>query len=406
LVAAQADVVARSLIVLWISLVLLPGYPAAAAQIEVRSAPEYGNFITVDGVLRSDDGDRFTSLFLNSGASRVLFNSDGGSLMAAIEIGRAIRLRGNVATYVAPTGVCASACALAWLAGSEKYMANNRQVGFHAAFIKENDRKIISANGNAVVGAYLNQIGLSIPAIFYLLKESPDDMLWLTFSVADALQIDVKRGSAVSILLGDPKRFQEPHGRHDEEKVAQPPSPLSRGILYEEGETAGARGAALRGDVKWEMVRESIGGAPPEPIVRVTVAVPERQATARIIFRRNRDRDLPASHLVEVAFELPPDFPGGDISNLPGIILKVAEDARGDALIGASARVDDDLFWIALSASGADIAHNLELLERGWIDVPFVYGNGRRAILTIEKGVAGREAILQVVNAWATESAN
>jgi hypothetical protein len=181
----------------------------------------------------------------------------------------------------------------------------------------------------------------------------------------------------------------------------------SRGILYEEGETAGAKGAALKGDVKWEMVRESIGGAPPEPIVRATIAVPERQATTTIIFRRNRDDALPASHLIEVAFELPVEFPGGGISNLPGLIMKVTENARGDALIGASARVSDGLFWIALSSSETDETHNLELLkDRGWIDLPMLYDNGRRAILTVEKGSDGAAAIDQAITAWASEKPN
>ncbi len=178
-------------------------------------------------------------------------------------------------------------------------------------------------------------------------------------------------------------------------------------MLYEEGETVGARGAALRGDVRWEVVRESIGGAPPDPIVRATIAVPERQATTTIIFRRNRDDALPASHLIEVAFELPPEFLGGEISNLPGLIMKGTENARGDALIGASARVADRLFWIALSSAERDEERNLNLLkERDWIDLPMMYGNGRRAILTIEKGADGRAAMNQVVEAWGDDGAN
>jgi hypothetical protein len=155
------------------------------------------------------------------------------------------------------------------------------------------------------------------------------------------------------------------------------------------------------------MVRESIGGAPPEPIVRATIAVPERQATTTIIFRRNRDDALPASHLIEVAFELPVEFPGGGISNLPGLIMKVTENARGDALIGASARVSDGLFWIALSSSETDETHNLELLkDRGWIDLPMLYDNGRRAILTVEKGSDGAAAIDEAITAWASEKPN
>ena len=178
----------------------------------------------------------------------------------------------------------------------------------------------------------------------------------------------------------------------------------SQGILYEEGEVAGSKGAALQGTAKWEMVRESIGGGAPEPIVRATIEVPERAITTTIIIRRNRDEALPASHLVEVAFELPVNFPGGGITNLPGLIMKTTEGSRGDALIGASARVSDGLFWIALSSSESDQKLNLELLrDRGWIDLPMLYNNGRRAILTLAKGSEGAAAIDQAIEAWSTE---
>lgn len=178
----------------------------------------------------------------------------------------------------------------------------------------------------------------------------------------------------------------------------------SRSILYEEGEVAGTKGAALNGSSKWEMVSESIGGGTPEPIVRATIEVPERSVTTTIIIRRNRDEALPASHLIEVAFELPVNFPAGGITNLPGMIMKTTEGARGDALIGASARVSDGLFWIALSSSEADQKVNLGLLrDRGWIDLPILYNNGRRAILTIEKGSEGAKAINDAIDAWAKE---
>ena len=39
-------------------------------------------------------------------------------------------------------------------------------------------------------------------------------------------------------------------------------------------------------------------------------------------FRRNTDTSLPASHTVELTFILPPDFAGGGVSNVPGILMK------------------------------------------------------------------------------------
>jgi len=63
--------------------------------------------------------------------------------------------------------------------------------------------------------------------------------------------------------------------------------------------------------------------------------------------------------------------------------------------------VADGFFWIALSANQNDIASNLDLLRgREWIDLPFVYGNGQRAILTFEKGPQGDKVFADALAAW------
>ncbi|MEW5424344.1 hypothetical protein [Amorphus sp. 3PC139-8] len=173
-------------------------------------------------------------------------------------------------------------------------------------------------------------------------------------------------------------------------------------VLYEEGGSAGQGGNALRGSVDWEFLEESIGGQSPEPVVRAKLAIPERDLIATMLFRKNNDSALPASHLIEISFELPSDFPGGAIANVPGLIMKQSESAQGNALLGASAQVSDNLFWIALSASPADEEKNLELLrDRSWIDIPLLYESGGRAILTVDKGPQGTEAINQALDAWA-----
>lgn len=85
----------------------------------------------------------------------VLMNSNGGLLLPGLEIGKAIRLKGF--TTVVPEGFqCASACALAWLAGTPRFMSPNGRVGFHAAYLEADGRRMPTSTGNALVGAYLN----------------------------------------------------------------------------------------------------------------------------------------------------------------------------------------------------------------------------------------------------------
>jgi hypothetical protein len=94
-------------------------------------------------------------------------------------------------------------------------------------------------------------------------------------------------------------------------------------------------------------------------------------------------------------------FPGKGIGNVPRVMMKPAEDARGQPLIGASAKVADGFFWIALSALDADVQANLAMLrDRNWIDLQLVYDTGQRAILTFEKGTAGDRVFSEALAAW------
>ena len=121
------------------------------------------------------------------------------------------------------------------------------------------------------------------------------------------------------------------------------------------------------------------------------------------VLRRNTDQVLPASHTIEITFKLPPDFPSGGISNVPGILMKPAEQTRGIPLAGSAAKVTNGYFLIGLSAMETERERNIQMLkDRAWLDIPLVYNNGRRAILAVEKGTAGERAFEQAFATWAT----
>jgi hypothetical protein len=120
-----------------------------------------------------------------------------------------------------------------------------------------------------------------------------------------------------------------------------------------------------------------------------------------ISFRRNTDSSLPASHTAELTFILPPDFNGGGVGNVPGILMKSNEQARGTPLAGLAVKVTHGFFLVGLSTVDADRARNLQLLkELSWFDVPLVYVNQRRAIIAIEKGAPGERAFNEAFAAW------
>jgi hypothetical protein len=79
-------------------------------------------------------------------------------------------------------------------------MANSSKVGFHAAYSGSGQFKRESGVGNAIVGAYLNQLGLSLDPIAYITTPGPDEIQWL--SVRDALRIGISVYSLEDTMLG------------------------------------------------------------------------------------------------------------------------------------------------------------------------------------------------------------
>jgi hypothetical protein len=172
-------------------------------------------------------------------------------------------------------------------------------------------------------------------------------------------------------------------------------------VLYEE-DPADPNGKRFVGSAIWRTETVTPGpGQPPELAIRADVEVPERKLAMTWSLRRNTDKGLPATHTVEIMFKVPPDFPSGGISNVPGILMKQAEQTRGTPLAGLAVKVTPGFYLIGLSNAETDKDRNLQLLkERSWFDIPVVYNNNRRAILALEKGTPGERVFADAFKAW------
>jgi hypothetical protein len=192
-----------------------------------------------------------------------------------------------------------------------------------------------------------------------------------------------------------PDRVGQPSSTDQVAPVAQ------RVVLYDE-DPGDPKGKQYVGSVIWrtEQIKPT-AGQKPDLAVRADIDIPDRKFKMTMSFRRNTDTSLPASHTAELTFILPPDFAGGGVSNVPGILMKSNEQARGTPLAGLAVKVTDGFFLVGLSNVDADRTRNLQLLkERSWFDVPLVYVNQRRAIIAIEKGAPGERAFNDAFAAW------
>ena len=178
----------RWLWILAVSWLCMTVTPAQSAQIEVIDEADGLRLILLTGEITSDDPARFGRAILGAEKVVVALSSPGGNLLAGIQLGRVIRIRGY-RTLVPGGSRCASACALAWLAGTPRHLQPNSLIGFHAAYDRRDMQ--VSSVGNALTGHYLAEIGLPSRAVVYITEAAPREMTWLTPTQAQANGIDV-----------------------------------------------------------------------------------------------------------------------------------------------------------------------------------------------------------------------
>lgn len=180
---------------------------------------------------------------------------------------------------------------------------------------------------------------------------------------------------------------------------AQPLGATQKMFLYEE-RLGQSSPVAVPGTVVWKEKADTEDGKP-DPAIEASISIPSRKITALITFKRNTDPSLPASHIIEIVFALPKDFEEGNVDSIQRVAFKQTEQDRGNPLIAVPAKITDDFHMVALNDDADARKVNLELMKtRGWIDIPITYRNGRRALITLEKGATGTAVFDKVMGEW------
>jgi hypothetical protein len=388
--------------------------PAAAADIKLLPHPDQPVTVSLTGRIVEGDAERFltvANLAKTEGhtVTAVALDSLGGLIAEAAKIAVSVRGAG-IATEVASGATCTSACFLIFAAGEQKLADPGARIGVHSAKDLTGTETDRSATSTLTMARILRSFGVPERIIGRMVVATPDQVAWLTLDELRSMEVT---------MLDQPDQRPAPPGTKDQlpigrlrttwpltlPTIADPKSQPStspqslipqRVVLYEEDPTD-AQGKSYLGSVVWRTVAVSPAGL----AVRADLEIPERRMTMTMSIRRNTDQALPASHVVEIVFNLAADFPFGGISNVPGILMKQAEQTRGAPLAGLAVKIMSGSFLVGLSAVDSEMKRNLELLrERSWVDLPIVYNNGRRAILAIEKGAPGDRVFNEALATW------
>jgi hypothetical protein len=385
---------------------LVAGATGARAELAYTPdrTPEGTVFLTVSGVISAtDDLSLFSQAVASSHARIVAFDSPGGDIYKALELGRLIR-RLDLDTIQSTRLQCASACAFAFLGGVLRY-AEPASIGVHKGWFVDRRPTDVDVAVAAVqqttadVIVYIVEMGADPALMGLALSYDSNDMRYLSGSEMEKFRINTPEYEPVveaAVPLPAPRPV--PTGVRP---TSAAPAPGAQAIFYQEW-TNEADGTAEFGTVVWSLVQQSPGpGAPLEPAIHGEAVIPGDGVRLSMTIKRNADRTVPASHTVEMIFTMPENFGGGGIDNILRIALKPSEAAGGAPLLGIPLKIADDYFMVALNEVRMDVRTNLDLLQSDqWIDVPLVYKSGRRAMITLEKGAFGNFAFNDAVNDW------
>lgn len=147
---------------------------------------EGGTALTLTGEIAGGDATRFAEWFARQGdvPTVAFLNSPGGSVTDALDIGRMLREAG-VATAMAETDVCLSACPYILAAGVTRTVAEGAWVGVHQHYFGENTAlpAFLAVEdiqrGQGDVMAYLIEMGVDPAVMRHALRTPPDEIYLL-----------------------------------------------------------------------------------------------------------------------------------------------------------------------------------------------------------------------------------
>lgn len=166
----------------------------ASLDFSLETTSDGTRYVMISGTFDSSDSlGAFTRLVRSHNPAIVSFNSDGGSVIKAMELGRLIRSYG-LRTVQVRGPECSSACSLAFLGGTSRY-AEPGSIGVHRASYNfghrlSTDQAVSSIQElTALVMQYMIEMGVD-PALLQLaLQYDKNDMRYLSGSEMERFNV-------------------------------------------------------------------------------------------------------------------------------------------------------------------------------------------------------------------------
>lgn len=264
-----------------------------------------------------------------------------------------------------------------------------------------------------IVGSIVALVVVVIAGMAFKLRDNPEDLI--RHPAAPPAEAPQSSGKIVDRVGGGaagqpdtrpataPAATQAPQAANDNAQQNNGVIPVAqRAALLVDAPDLPQKVKTYVGTVVWR--RENVNHGQDQTLsvaVRADIDLPEAKLKATVIFQKNFDATLPASHTIEVRF-MPADG-----SPIPGVMqidvpqMRKEDTPAGDPLAGVPAPITQNYFLIGLTQGDAAVARNIDLIKsRQWFDIPLQLSDNRIAKITFEKGDPGERAIADALAAW------
>jgi hypothetical protein len=265
-----------------------------------------------------------------------------------------------------------------------------------------------------ILGSVLGVIILGIGAIAFLSRDQKPKIVTAetpaSSRTADAdSKFDDRVGGASQSAEPRPNRATAEPRRPEGQQATQGQgasraevSVAQRAFMFEEAEAGGQEPKAFGGRAIWRLDTVNDGqGQPSETAIRADLDLADSGLMMTFVIRRNVDASLPASHLVQMSFTRSGNAQDRSVRDVAVPQFKTDESARGTPLSGLVVPVTENVFLVGLANLPVEVTRNVEMMRtRSWIDVPIRYANGKRAMISFEKGASGDRVIAEALDLW------
>lgn len=226
----------------------LVGVRPAEAQLayEMHSTDTGSRFVTVSGSFDDeDDLSKFKDLVATEHPTVVGFDSPGGNVVKAIELGRLIRSLG-LSTLQVRQSECASACSLAFMGGVGRF-AEPGSIGVHkSSFSNSEGVPVADAVSQiqqltAEIIGYMTEMGVDPGLLQLAFSYNSDDIRYLSGSEMSRYRLTTSSTTDRStVRVEPPKSDPSPTSRDRGGVVASLDVPVARSgtVRYPKGEAA------------------------------------------------------------------------------------------------------------------------------------------------------------------------